>query len=320
MISQFIRKFKPSYELYNLFKRSELEHNLAKYKKYGINKKYYSSVSSSDFIGLESPQNIHDRLNSRDTLPSRSTFQNLSTQRQAELLPWSENGYVILKGFFSPDRVAQINKEVSELDRSKKARWVGNKMMFAIHYSDIILNASADPELMQIINLLMGKKMELFQSINFLTGSEQRTHSDSFHMSTFPYGNIIAAWIALETTTDQNGPLHYYEGSHKLPYLVNRDFDNAGSSLFLGDKKYSDYEDKISTVLEKHNFERKTLLAAPGDVLLWHSNLLHGGEPHHDKSMTRKSLVTHYYAEDAICYHEVTQRPTLKRKLDFPEL
>ncbi len=319
MIKQFIRKFKPSYELYNLFKRSELAHNLSKYKKYGLSKKYYSSVSSNDFEGLESPLNVHDKLNSRDILPEQADFQNLSLQRQEELLSWSENGYVILKQFFSKDWVQQINDEVEHLDKSKKARWVGNKMMFAIHYSDIMIKASADPELMKIINLIMGKRMELFQSINFLSGSEQRTHSDSFHMSTFPYGNIIAGWIALETTSEENGPLHYYVGSHKLPYVVNKDFGNAGSSMFLGNKQYSDYEDKIAGILEEHNFERKILLAEPGDVLLWHSNLLHGGEPHRNKNLTRKSLVTHYYAEDVICYHEVTQRPTLKRRLDFPE-
>jgi len=318
MLKQLIRKFKPSIALYNFFKRSELEHNLEKYTKYGIDKKYYSSVSSHDFIGLESPLNIHDRLNSRDILPQQKLFNELPRQRQEELLSWSDDGYVILKNFFSLDRVQQINEEVSELDRSGQANWVGNKMMFAIHYSNIILGASADPDLMKIIDLLMGKRMELFQSINFLTGSEQRTHSDSVHMSTFPYGNIIAAWIALEETTADNGPLHYYPGSHKLPYIVNQDFGNTGSRLFLGDKDYSAYEDKISDVLSEHDFERKTLFAQPGDILLWHSNLLHGGEPHHDKNLTRKSLVTHYYAEDAICFHEISQRPTLKRKLNLP--
>jgi len=243
----------------------------------------------------------------------------LPPQRQSELLTWSDDGYVILKGFFSQERVSQINEEVERLDKNGKASWVGNKMMFAIHYSEIILSASADPELMNMINLLMGKQMDLFQSINFLTGSEQRTHSDSVHMSTFPYGNIIAAWIALESTDANNGPLHYYPGSHKLPYVVNKDYNNSGSGLFLGDKPYNAYEDKIASIVTDHSFERKLLFAEPGDVLLWHSNLLHGGEPHHDKSKTRKSLVTHYYAEDAICFHEITQRPTLKRKLEFPK-
>jgi len=319
MLKQLIRKFKPSYELYNFFKRDQLVHNLPKYKKFGLDKKYYSSISSQDFIGIDSPLNIHDRLNSRDNLPTQPAFMDLPKRRQSELLSWSDEGYVILKRFFSADRVQLINDEVAQLDLSGKAKWVGNKMMFAIHYSNIILKASADPELMKIINLLMGKRMELFQSINFLTGSEQRTHSDSVHMSTFPYGNIIAAWIALEETSIDNGPLHYYPGSHKLPYVVNQDYGNSGSRLFLGDKNYSAYEDKISDILSEQNFERKILLAQPGDVLLWHSNLLHGGEPHHDKNLTRKSLVTHYYAEDAVCFHEISQRPTLKRKLDFQQ-
>ena len=319
MINHWIRKFKPAYELYNFFKRDQLVHNLPKYKKYGIDKKYYSSVSSNDFVGLDSPLNIHDRLNTRDTLPNLENFKRLPPQRQSELLTWSDDGYVILKGFFSQERVSQINEEVERLDKNGKASWVGNKMMFAIHYSEIILSASADPELMNMINLLMGKQMDLFQSINFLTGSEQRTHSDSVHMSTFPYGNIIAAWIALESTDANNGPLHYYPGSHKLPYVVNKDYNNSGSGLFLGDKPYNAYEDKIASIVTDHSFERKLLFAEPGDVLLWHSNLLHGGEPHHDKSKTRKSLVTHYYAEDAICFHEITQRPTLKRKLEFPK-
>ena len=155
MIKQFIRKFKPSYELYNLFKRAELEHNLSKYKKYGLSKKYYSSVSSQDFEGLDSPLNIHDRLNSRDTLPKQEDFQKLSKQRQNELLGWSDKGYVVLKQFFSKERVQQINKEVDRLNSTGKAKWVGNKMMFAIHYSEIMLLASADPELINIINLLL---------------------------------------------------------------------------------------------------------------------------------------------------------------------
>ena len=64
----------------------------------------------------------------------------------------------------------------------------------------------------------MGHQTKLFQSINFLTGSEQHTHSDSIHMSTFPLGGMAAAWVALEDITPGNGPLRYYTSSHKLPY------------------------------------------------------------------------------------------------------
>jgi hypothetical protein len=48
-------------------------------------------------------------------------------------------------------------------------------------------------------------------------------------------------------------------------------------------------------------------------MMIWHANLFHGGEPHLDKSKTRKSVVFHYFDENSICYHEITQRPALMR-------
>jgi len=47
-----------------------------------------------------------------------------------------------------------------------------------------------------------------------------------------------------------------------------------------------------------------------GDLLVWHTNLFHGGEPHTDKSLTRKSMVFHYFNKNAVCY-QITQRPAL---------
>jgi ectoine hydroxylase-related dioxygenase (phytanoyl-CoA dioxygenase family) len=80
-----------------------------------------------------------------------------------------------------------------------------------------------------LVAALLGHETTLFQSINFLTGSEQRTHSDSIHMSTFPLGGMAAAWVALEDITPGNRPLHYYPGSHKLPYYLNADYQNEGN-------------------------------------------------------------------------------------------
>ena len=47
-----IKRLKLSYKIYNFFQRKKLIHNEAAYKKYGIKKRYFSSVNSLDF-----PQN-----------------------------------------------------------------------------------------------------------------------------------------------------------------------------------------------------------------------------------------------------------------------
>jgi hypothetical protein len=58
--------------------------------------------------------------------------------------------------------------------------------------------------------------------------------------------------------------------------------------------------------LQKEYFYAKT-----GDLLLWHANLLHGGERIKEEGRTRKSMVAHYFAKDVLCYHEISQRPAM---------
>ena len=226
-------------------------------------------------------------------------------------MPWSEKGYVVLDAFYSNEEVDAINTEVDRLIKTKKASWRYNRILFANKISNLINNTGTSKKLTTVLSLLLGKEVRLFQSLNFIQGSQQKSHSDFIHMTTFPKGNLIAVWIALEDTTLENGLLHYYPGSHKLPYILNNDFDNVGTKYRLGDKTYGDYEDKIAEVIQQNKLKKEVFLAKKGDLLIWHANLLHGGEPVLDKNATRKSMVFHYYAKDVICYHEITQRPTL---------
>jgi ectoine hydroxylase-related dioxygenase (phytanoyl-CoA dioxygenase family) len=309
-----IKRFKPAYWLYNLFQKEKLRHNLPLFKKYGLQKTYFSSISSQDFEQLEGKPNKYDVIDTAEHLPEEPSFSTISEHYQQALKGWSKNGYAILENFLSSERVATINAEVERLidDKHVNFRYGGKKIMFAFHVSPLIRSIGEDEELQQILSLLMGKEMSLFQSINFIKGSEQRTHSDTIHMTTFPLGNMLAVWVALEDISEDNGPLHYYPGSHQLPYILNKDFGNEGSTLFLGNKTYADYEDKIEAIIQEQQLEKKTFLAKKGDIFIWHANLLHGGNPMNDPNLTRKSMVFHYYSNDAICYHEITQRSSFR--------
>jgi hypothetical protein len=39
------------------------------------------------------------------------------------------------------------------------------------------------------------------------------------------------------------------------------------------------------------------MLAKTGDVILWHADLLHGAAPIEDPSLTRRSVVAHYFTK-----------------------
>jgi ectoine hydroxylase-related dioxygenase (phytanoyl-CoA dioxygenase family) len=309
----WIRSFKWIIQLYNLFKRKELLHNVPLYKKYGIKKKYYSCVSSEDFKHLDNPKPHLDRLDSAQELPKMEAFNALDKKIQSALLPWSENGYAILENFFSEDEVERYNAEIQHLLDTNQVIWsYAQKIMFAIRQSKTLFESATNPQLMRILEMLVGKKMSIFQSINFLKGSQQKAHSDFVHMTTFPQNNIIAVWVALEDITADSGPIHYYPSSHRLPLVLNANFDNIGTAFRNGKKDYCDYEDKIEQIIAEKQLKKEIFLPKKGDVLIWHANLIHGGEPIQNPKSSRKSMVFHYYANDAICFHEISERPALR--------
>jgi phytanoyl-CoA hydroxylase len=304
----FLKRLRFIYGLYNFFHKKQLVHNLPVYEKYGLDKKYYSSISSKDFKQV----NGNSAEVSVNDIHHTKAFQQLSAEDQRSLKEFDIKGYAILKRFFSEQQMDEVNQTIDQLLNEKKVQFkYGRKIMFAYKKSEALEKIGKDQRLMEILSSLIGTRAVLFQSINFLQGSEQHTHSDSIHMTTFPLGKLIAVWVALEDIYEDNGPLHYYPGSHLLPYYLNSDYDNEGSRLLIGDKSYTAYEEMIEKKIRESGLKKEIFLAKKGDILIWHANLSHGGEPHANKNRTRKSMVFHYFGEDAICYHEITQRPAL---------
>ena len=307
-----IRRLKFIYSFYNFFHKKQLVHNLPIYKRLGLKKHFYSPVSSKDFKNVTLIQN--DEKYSIDAKDSR-LYREGDNAAKESISNFEKEGFAILKQYLTVEQVNVINSEIDNLLQSKKIHFGhGNKIMFAIHKSEKLRYFGTDPQLIELLSAILGGPAALFQSINFMMGSEQHTHSDSIHMTTYPLGGLLGVWIALEDIDEVNGPLHYYPGSHKLPYYLNSDYDNEGSYFLLGDKNYTEYEKMLEEKVLEHGIEKKIFKAKKGDLLIWHANLLHGGEPHTNKAKTRKSMVFHYFNTDCVCYHEITQRPSLIKK------
>ena len=307
----FLRRLKLSYSVYNVFQHRKLAHNQPLYKRVGLKKQYFSPISSRDFAHLAPDAGVPPVSPLAVRLAASPAFQALPAASQASLLAFEDNGFAILPGFLAGEVVEAINAELAQLIAAKQVDLrYRNKFMFAFRRSERI-RRTGEGTLRSLVAALLGHETTLFQSINFLTGSQQRTHSDSIHMSTFPLGGMAAAWVALENITPSNGPLHYYPGSHQLPYYLNADYANEGTAWLTGNKEYTEYEATIARKIAEAGIEKQIFLACKGDVFIWHANLMHGGEPHHDPAQTRKSMVFHYFSRAHICYHEITQRPAL---------
>lgn len=308
-----LRKFKANYVLLNLFNLQKLAHARRMYRKYGVKRSVLLPISSVDLPANVTERPWLDGMDAGTQLAASGDLQRFDAATRASLENWPQDGYVILRGLFNATEVSEMNAEVDRLIRDKVVdfNFTGRKIMFAFHHSDVLRRYVHDRRILDVMDFILGREVRVFQSINFLTGSEQAAHSDSIHMTTHPLGYMIAAWIALEPITADNGPLVYHPGSHKLPYLLNSGYDHGGDRFVIGEDAYARYEEAIAKEIHEGGFPAQELHAQPGDVLLWHANLLHGGKKMTTPNASRKSMVIHCFAKDVLCYHELTQRAAL---------
>lgn len=309
-----LRSFKPIYSFNNILQRRKLAYNREQLKKQGISHSVFTSFGKKDLSSPSSEKPWLDGPGAIDRLTRHPDFKNFSTEIQSAMKEFVEHGMMTLKGFYTRD---EVKKHWAEIERLKNdgridVNYTGKKFMQAQEHSSYIRSRFfKNPELLRILSFLMGKSILPFHTIHFEQGSEQKAHSDSIHMTTEPEGFMIAAWTALEKTDMENGPLFYFPGSHSLPYISCQDYDSGNSRWLIGEHSYARYEDRIEELIREHKLEPVFFHGEPGDVFIWHANLLHGGASIQDKTRTRKSMVAHYFCDEVICYHEISQRLAL---------
>ncbi len=318
--SGFLRSLKGVYVLNNLLNANLLSRNRDLYRKFGLRKSIFSPIGAKDFARVRQGDIPWiDRPNALELMAQQPGYNDLSPTLREKARQFIEEGYLILEGFVPASETNALNAEVETLIQSGKAgfNFTGRKI-FNLFEQSTLANGQffRRTELLQLLTFLLGKKIIPFQSLNFVVGSEQKPHSDSIHMTTEPQGYMIAAWYALEDCTPHNGPLVYYPGSHRLPFVSTIDYDSGNTAFTIGNHSNERYEAKIAQVIAEQGLQPQHFLAQRGDVLVWHANLIHGGspitgQPVDNQPITRKSMVCHYFADDVVCYHEMLQRPAL---------
>lgn len=302
-----------TYVINNIFNLRRLRHNQAMASKYALQTSSIGPIGAKDLPSTSSKPWL-DEADALKVMKSASEWMDFTPDEQRELANYVENGFMVLKGWYSEDEVKDHNAIIDEL-LSKKSidfNYSGSKLM-DVHELDARVDKDffRNQRLLKLLRFIFDKEVLPFQTIHFVRGSQQRAHSDSIHMSTYPPGYLLAAWTALENIGIDQGPVFYYPGSHRWPYVSCEDYESGNTKWTIGANSYKNYEDYIDALIKKSGIQPEYFTAEAGDVLVWHANLIHGGSAIHREGATRRSMVAHYYADDVFCYHEISQRPAL---------
>ncbi len=162
---------------------------------------------------------------------------------------------------------------------------------------DEIRKLACHPEILASLRILYGRNPFPFQTLNFPNGTRQHFHSDAVHFHCIPKGFMCGVWVAFEDIHPDSGPLIYYPKSHKLPYRSSKNLNLTRNEVNSIKNPQKFFEESWRKQVEENSFLKVSHLPKKGDVLIWHANLLHGGDKVLNKSLTRWSQVNHYFFE-----------------------
>ncbi|MVM34082.1 phytanoyl-CoA dioxygenase [Spirosoma sp. HMF4905] len=238
---------------------------------------------------------------------------NLDPELKEIALRFAKDGYVI----FDPQISGSVlDKAIAGVEPLYKG---GARVQDAWETVSATREIATAPRILEVLRILYRREPIPFQTLNFPVGTQQLTHSDAVHFNSIPQKFMCGVWVALEDIHNDNGPLHYYPGSHKLPFYDMIDMGLSGSSaqtveeLYGKEGVYREYEKRLATIIEAQGLKKMIMNMPKGNALIWASNLLHGGEPINDPTSSRHSQVTHYFFEDCVYYTPLRSDTTIDK-------
>jgi ectoine hydroxylase-related dioxygenase (phytanoyl-CoA dioxygenase family) len=223
-----------------------------------------------------------------------------------------EDGYVVIPGLFSQAETAAYRAHYMLLRRSGKyaGDFAGEgadeadplrrypRMIHMHRWDDVSLRWLLDERLRVCLTELAGHEPYAVQTMLYFKPAGARgqaLHQDNFYLRVKP-STCLAAWMALDPCTVENGCIQVVPGSHTWPMLCTEKADIRVS--------FSDV-----TVPLPPGQEIRPVLMHPGDVLFFNGSLVHGSYPNTTRDQFRRALIGHYIEGDAVqvaeFYHPV---------------
>jgi len=244
---------------------------------------------------------------------------------------WERDGFLVLPRFFGADVIDPINELIASLgDPLRRPRRLADRVVIdllagaaasrrmrladapiealesPVKFNDLFLESETiracnlHPRLVPILGQLLDGPPVACNSLNFVQGSEQTDHIDSWFMPPPTADKMVVTSVCLEHVHPDAGPLFYYPGSHKIPpYRFSNGAIRAINAEMPQCHAYVEGE------IKKRGLQRQTFIGQKGDVFIWACQLAHGGSPIKDPKRTRRSLVTHYWRASDMARHKL---------------
>jgi hypothetical protein len=221
-----------------------------------------------------------------------------------QLRAFEDDGYLVVRGLFSLDEVRLLIDTFMAMNAGGsipgcfelKPGWETSndplkrypRLMHPHRVNDVALRYLLDARLAEILADLFGEEPLAAQSMLYFKPAGARgqaLHQDNFYLKVDP-GTCIAAWVALDPADRENGGLEVVPGTHRMDLFCPEEADQGTSFT----REYVPPPPGLKAV---------GVDMAPGDVLFFNGQLVHGSGPNQSTDRFRRSFICHYIGRSA---------------------
>lgn len=206
-------------------------------------------------------------------------------------------GYLIVKGLFSPEHIEEIEQTFEYMSHQTIPGYFEPELkqdtsdplkryprvMHPHRFNDTAKKYMLHQQVLNVLTDLYEDEPLAAQSMFYYKppGSRgQALHQDNFYLKVEP-GNCIAAWTAVDAADEENGGLLVVPktNNHEIVCPESADENESFTTHFVKPPKD---QKAIPIVMDK------------GDVLFFNGNLIHGSYRNKTKDRFRKAFICHY--------------------------
>ena len=161
-----------------------------------------------------------------------------------------------------------------------------------------LMDLSTYRPLQEVMKLIIGDDVGVHLNLTGWKSSRRDWHQDGYLNPVSNYDHYLAVWLALNDIHEDSGPFEYVRGSHVLPIISQEKTLSRLKPHERSDPNWPKYSERFLTplfenIIEKANLTVEKFLPKKGDVMIWHSRLMHRGSDPVDPKLWRESLIMH---------------------------
>ena len=213
---------------------------------------------------------------------------------------WQDDGLVILPNFM-PDYFLDRYAEAWLKDNTHRP--LGWPFDVPYMYIPSLMDMLAYGPLHEAMEELIGEPMGTHLNLTGWRSTLRNWHQDGYLNPDHVHDFYCAVWIAIDDIHPDAGPFQFVRGSHRFPVITNGKMLAALKPEQKTDPNWPKYSEEILTPIFEQlivdaELDVESFTAHKGDVLIWHSRLMHRGSTPNNPDLERRGCIAHYSGID----------------------